>query len=292
MVQIKDVNIIRDVMNRVAGMTGLEVGRMVVRRGGKVATEWMHLYEGDLVYIDYPISKIPVHLKERAAKEAANKSVVSTRRAKAAIPIKPPKDVTTPMLQNDQSIDGLLIDLSSGSPSFQSGSDGFLPSETSFASATSSQHDLKDESVYSGLEQLIQYYSTPSALTTKLPLEPQANLSIPATPTKPIQVTFKFWSGQELSLSVSSESRASSVISVVTSKILRGNLNVRASDLEFVTLDGRDINGFENIGDAFKDGKGDTVVRVLLQETLKDEVDDIAHKIENLVPVDLESSLI
>ncbi|KAK6524057.1 hypothetical protein TWF694_005722 [Orbilia ellipsospora] len=268
MVRIRDVNIIRDVMNRVAGMTSLEISLMVVRRGGKVATEWMHLYEGDLVYIDYPNSKIPPHLKERAVKEATTKPVFVTPRAKAAIPIRPPKDANNTR-KNEKTGDGLLIEFSPGSPVFQSSSGGFLTNETSFLSATSSDLNLKDETIYSDLE----------AIT-------------PTTPASLVQVTFRFWSGQELALTVSSESRISSLVTVVTAKVLKGHHNVRATDLDFLTPDGKDITAFIKLGDMFEGDKGDTVVHVSLREPRKVGVDDITHKMENFMPVELGSSLI
>ncbi|KAF3938371.1 hypothetical protein ABW19_dt0206641 [Dactylella cylindrospora] len=53
-------------MNRVCGMVNLDIKLMKVKRGGQFTPEWYQLNDGDVLYIDYPPDKIPVHVLEKA----------------------------------------------------------------------------------------------------------------------------------------------------------------------------------------------------------------------------------
>ncbi|KAK6517441.1 hypothetical protein TWF281_004098 [Arthrobotrys megalospora] len=93
LVSIRDVKEVKDVLNRVAGMTRLEYGKMTPRCGGKLCPEWYCLAEGDVVCIDYPYEYLPDSLKELAAKEAAgDPAKLYVPRPKSALPIRAPAD--------------------------------------------------------------------------------------------------------------------------------------------------------------------------------------------------------
>ncbi|KAK6351879.1 hypothetical protein TWF718_005024 [Orbilia javanica] len=93
LLKVHDVKEVKDVLNRISGMTGLDYPLMTAYCGGKRYHEWYFLAEGDVVCIDYPHEQLPDNLKALAAGGAAvgaEKPFVP--RPKAALPIKAPMD--------------------------------------------------------------------------------------------------------------------------------------------------------------------------------------------------------
>ncbi|KAJ6260725.1 hypothetical protein Dda_4954 [Drechslerella dactyloides] len=222
----------KDVMNRVAGMTRLEVKHMCPRRGGKIAPRWHLLVEGDVVYIDYPADKIPPELKRRCEKDVAQLATSSpiTPRQRSAIPIVSPKEAVArpplPMPENT------LIDLSNyeNQPSLREiiGLE-FLPASTP-------EEDTKGDCTCPELSgNLTPGISAidpePAAPVSKVP--ETASDSSPQVQNKLIRILFSFWFGKRYSIEMHPEGRIADITPILNAVLRQGNVAATVEQLNY-----------------------------------------------------------
>ncbi|EPS45762.1 hypothetical protein H072_233 [Dactylellina haptotyla CBS 200.50] len=235
MVKIGDVENILDVMKKVSKMTSMHTSSMLARRGGKIAETWHAVLEGDVIYIDYPKDLIPKILIERASTDPANKRAPITPRPKAVIPIKSPVDKLVYQTGPEKFNDNTLIDISDSptsndNPTVNTNDTKMIYSTASLNSGGGSDPDT--DGAYFGIELLgrvsSQVQLPPGVL---IPLKSRKNATNSADS---IRVIIKFWSGHELSLTTSLETKIGDMISIITKRLAIGGTHTESEDLELL----------------------------------------------------------
>ncbi|KAK6359947.1 hypothetical protein TWF696_001071 [Orbilia brochopaga] len=255
----------KDVMNRVAGMTRLEVKHMCPRRGGKKAPGWFLLAEGDVVYIDYPTEKIPIELKQRCEKEAARlaASSMATRRPKAAIPIVSPKEAASSLPA--PSSEDTLIDLSinENKPSIQDilGLD-FLPTTAPVASQQDSC------TVPESLQPLVSPALETRATTPDFSVcSDSASSSHPQTSKKLMRIIFSFWFGKKYALEMHPEGRIADVAPILNAVLKQADTAATVEQLSYSASDTEQkVGAMDKIGSIFPSGPAEGIITVSLSE--------------------------
>ncbi|KAF3902205.1 hypothetical protein ABW21_db0208279 [Orbilia brochopaga] len=267
-------------MNRVAGMTRLEVRHMCPRRGGKIAPGWFRLAEGDLVYLDYPPDKIPLALKQRCEREAAQlaPSSLAARRPKAAIPIVSPNKVAPSELR---SLEDTLIDLSVNENERSIGSildldllSSTAPDENLEFGCISPQVVPQPVKEAPGLLATDSGYDASSEGTAS---------SLPQTTNRLIRIVFSFWFGKEYTLAMHPEGRIADVAPLLNAVLRQASVTATPEQLSYsVSHPDHIIEATDKIGSIFphrpaeaniivsvkEESEGRATIPVMLSESL------------------------